>query len=330
MIKPIVIIVKFIHGTVLFLLKLLFQRNRQYFYGRYFGSDNFIVLCVKNILRPKRFFKKIMYGQIIPLPSVLSLATPVSGMLELLPKWNEYIEILNQDGIVFIPGYLEINANNLLERYELNPETFLPRDKYYRFSLDLNDPDVFKFATEPMLLSILAKFYGCQPYLRHYPGINCTHLGNEKKLEVAGFNDFWHYDTVNQMTAHVLLSDINVSDSCMFYAKGSHRTHREYLSNSDYYYSEKYMIDNFEIIPCVGKSGTLVIFDPNGLHRVDLKPYTFRSHLHLNFVPGNDFLKVKDVKKTKFSAHSESKMAGLSILQRNSLQYITNSENKVS
>jgi hypothetical protein len=93
------------------------------------------------------------------------------------------------------------------------------------------------------------------------------------------------------MTAHILLNDISATDNCMLYAKGSHRTHREYITDIDYYYSEEYMTDNFEIVPCVGDSGTLVIFDSNGLHRVDLKPQTFRSHLHLNFVPGNDFLK---------------------------------------
>ena len=40
---------------------------------------------------------------------------------------------------------------------------------------------------------------------------------------------------------HVLLKDISESDSCMFYAKGSHRTHREYISKNDYYYSEEFM-----------------------------------------------------------------------------------------
>ncbi len=311
-------------NSVRVLLRLSFQRNSQYFYGRYFGTDHPFVLAIKNLLRPKRIIKKILYGQIMRAPFTLSISNSVKELPELTDEWQEYFKILKRDGIVFIPGYFKKRSEALNEYYKLNCQNFPSRDEYYRFTVGFNNPDVFNIAVDPMMLTVLAKYYGYQPYYRQFPGINCTHLGAKKDPEAIGFNDFWHYDTVNQMTAHILLNDISESDSCMFYAKGSHRTHRQYISKDDYYYSEEYMNNNFEIIPCVGKSGTLVIFDSNGIHRADLKPNTFRSHLHLNFTPGNDFLDEVKETQTGFNYNSEDETVELKEYQVESLSKFLN------
>jgi hypothetical protein len=312
-----------LNGTF-FLLQLSFQRNSQYFYGRYFGTDHPFVLVIKNLLHPIRIIKKLLYGQIVRIPFTLSASNPAEELPELSNEWQKYVEILKRDGIVFIPGFFKKSSKALNENYKLNHQEFPPRDEYYRFYADSNDLDIFNIVVDPMMLTIVAKYYGCQPYYRDQPGINCTHLGTRKQPEEVGFNDFWHYDTVNQMTAHILLNDISESDSCMFYAKGSHRTHREYISKNDYYYSEEYMNDHFEIVPCIGESGTLVIFDPNGLHRVDLKLNTFRSHLHLNFVPGNDFLERSKDMKAVFTPNIKAKIVKLKQYQSSSLSHLIN------
>jgi len=309
------------NGTC-FLLQLSFQSNSQYFYGRYFGTDHPFVLAIKNLLHPKRIIKKLLYGQIVRIPFTLSASNPAEELPELSHEWQKYVEILKRDGIVFIPGFFKKSSKALNENYKLNRQEFPPRDEYYRFTPDSNDLDIFNIAVDPMMLTILAKYYGCQPYHRHQPGINCTHLGTRKQPEEVGFNDFWHYDTANQMTAHILLNDISESDNCMFYAKGSHRTHREYISKNDYYYSEEYMNDNFEIVPCIGESGTLVLFDSNGLHRVDLKLNTFRSHLHLNFVPGNDFLERPKDMQAVFTPNTKAKIVKLKQYQARSLSHL--------
>jgi hypothetical protein len=328
LLKPFVLFRQQTLDCVSTFLRLGFLRDRRYYYDRYFGSDHPLVLSVKNLVRPSRLLKKFLYGQIVPLPSVLSLATPVEGLSSFPSEWQGYIKALKRDGIVFIPGFFKSNTGNLCDRYHVNPEAFPPSDRYKRFTIDLNDPDIFKIATDPMLLAILAGYYSCQPYLRHLPGINCTHPDSEKARESVGFNNFWHYDTANLMTAHILLNDVAVSDSCMFYAKGSHRTHRMAISKNDYYYSEAYMRDHFEIVPCVGEAGTLLIFDPNGLHRVDLKPGTFRSHLHLNFVPGNDILKIKPDVQSGFALRTEADLATLTPIQKRSLVHIPPAEGR--
>jgi len=82
------------------------------------------------------------------------------------------------------------------------------------------------------------------------------------------------------------------------------------------------MNDNFEIIPCIGESGTLVIFDPNGLHRLDLKLNTFRTHLHLNFLPGNDVVENSKVIQAPFSDDTKSELLKLKQYQTTSLSHI--------
>lgn len=320
--KPLVFIRENILYFVGICLRLGFLRERRYFYNCYFGTDHPIVLIVRNIFRPNRFFMKFMYGQLVRLPSILCLGTSVKKQVSHSVEWQGYFEAMKRDGIVFIPGFFKVEAENLCDRYNVNRNVFPPSDKYNRFNLDLNDPDIFNVVTDPMLLTILSDYYGYQPYLRHLPAINCTHPSSEKDREFKGFNNFWHYDTVNLTTAHILLNDITLTDNCMLYAKGSHRTHRVQLSENDYYYSEEYMRDHFEIVSCVGEKGTLVIFDPNGLHRVDLKMGTFRSHLHLNFTPGNDILSVKPDRHLSFNPHTVTDIRSLTAIQRKCLAYV--------
>jgi len=304
------------------LIRLTFQRDSKIFYGRYMGTDNKFVLFIKNLIRPKRIIKKLIYGQIFRIPFILSASNQTKGLSELTSEWQKYIVTLKRDGIVIIPGFFRERAEALNQHYKLNGHFFPPIDKYYRFEADLNYSDVFNISVDPMMLTILAKYFNCQPYHRSQPFLNCTHLGVKKKLEQTNVNDFWHYDTANQMTAHILLNDVSESDNCMFYAKGSHRTHREYLTKNDYYYSEEYINLNYDIVPCVGEVGSLIIFDTNGLHRLDIKLNTFRAHLHLNFVPGNDLLTESKHIHNGFNPNTKDKFLKLKKYQASSLSHI--------
>ena len=172
------------------LLRLSFQRNSQYYYGRYLGTDNPFVLVIKNLIRPKRIIKKLLYGQIVPIPFILSAANQNEELPELTDEWKKNIEILKRDGIVLIPGFFKKKSEALNENYKLNAQEFPPRDKYYIFPADFNNLDIFNITVDPMILTILAKYYGCQPYIRQQPFINCTHLGNTREPLTPGFNDF--------------------------------------------------------------------------------------------------------------------------------------------
>ena len=312
---------KFFYHTVFWFLRLTIFRNPKFYYDKYYGSDNILGLIIKNLVNPTRFLRKAAYGQVVRLPVSISKGSVAHEVPELCDEWNRHLEVLRQDGIVFVPGLFEDLAAELRARYQINTDRYPGGSKYYRFSPQASDLNVLDIMVSPLILSILAKYYGRQPYHRHRPGINCTHPGSNTHVDPGGFNDFWHYDTANQMTAHILLTDTSDADNCMLYARGSHRKHREYISGLDYYYSEEYMRANFDIVSCVGRAGTLILFDSNGLHRVDLKPDTFRSHLHLNFVPGNNFLDLP-AESTDSNANFEAKMGVLKRYQRDSLVHL--------
>ena len=93
------------YKSICALLQGVFQRNEKYFYGRYFGTDHLLVLIVKNVLKPKRFIKKLIYRQIVPIPFALCAATKARELPELPDEWKFYLKTLKSDGIVLIPGF---------------------------------------------------------------------------------------------------------------------------------------------------------------------------------------------------------------------------------
>ena len=49
--------------------------------------------------------------------------------------------------------------------------------------------------------------------------------------------------------------------------------------------------NNFDIMDCVGKAGTLFIFCGGmGYHKASYKPHTTRKIYHANFTPGHDII----------------------------------------
>jgi len=78
--------------------------------------------------------------------------------------------------------FLKKRSEALSNQYKLNRQEFPPRGKYYRFHVGLNNLDVFNVAVDPMMLTTLANYYGCQPYLRGLPVINSLTLELKKIL----------------------------------------------------------------------------------------------------------------------------------------------------
>ena len=176
---------KLIVNGIVVLLRLGLKRDSRHFYGRYLGTDHPLELVIKSFLRPSRIIKKFIYGQIIRIPFILSAANRAEELSELSDEWKKYSEILKRDGIVFISNFFKKRSEALSNQYKLNRQEFPPRGKYYRFHVGLDNRDVFNVAVDPTMLTILANYFGCQPYLRGLTAINSTHLGTKKDPEAA-------------------------------------------------------------------------------------------------------------------------------------------------
>ena len=272
-------------------IRKIFLRDRSRFYDKYFGSDNTFVLFLKNSLRPKPLVKKIQFGQ---LPYHLGIGKPLH---QLDPDYRE----LAREGIVSFPALYPGLADEILEHYDFEREILENSGKYSRIGVGIDHSDILSVVVNDKILSLLEMRYKRQPYLRQLPRVNSTFPRKEDREKRAefGYNTNWHYDTPNQMTAHLLLNDVG-EDSChMLYAKKSHLKMRTNLNQDDYFYSEEYVRGKYELFKCIGPKGTLIVFDPNGLHRLNIVEDTHRMHLHLNYTPGNDIIFEKDFMNPK-------------------------------
>ena len=92
---------KIINNSIFVLLRLSLKRNSRHFYGRYFGADQPLLLVIKNLLRPNRIIKKLIYGQIVRIPFILSAANRAEELSGLPDEWKKYSEILNASYIDF-------------------------------------------------------------------------------------------------------------------------------------------------------------------------------------------------------------------------------------
>ena len=305
------------------------QPNRIYYYGFYYGTNNPVILAFKNILRPKRFLTKFIYGQVIPLPAIISKGDP-------LPKFTPSEETLRialqfkEDGVVVVPGMFRGIANHLTAQRNHGMEQFKPSEGYQDGQyLRKFDQETFLYMVDETILQIFALYYGCQPYLRAGLSISLAYPSADMKptRESApsqnNLQTGWHYDTPNLVQVAVLLNDVTENDTHMQILKGQHRVHRVNLGQYDYNYSDEYVRDHCEIVQCVGPKGTAYFFEPNAPHRLFIVKNSPRYMAKTEFMPGNHILPVKHPEiDYKITVEGGLNLERLSPLQKNALRYI--------
>ena len=233
-----------------------------------------------------------------------------------------WLNKLRDDGIVVIPGDVSKPCAKLVSAYGITPENFQNDGGYNRFACNISLAPVRELATADRLLRLLSFYYGAQPYLRHLPKIHVTYpvVSEHRKGVGEGYAHHWHYDTPNQVTAMILLEDLTVEQPHMIYAKKSHKLRQRNISKKDQNFSDKTVLDTFDIEHCIGKKGSIIVFDPNGLHKLKVVENASRVHMHLNFVPGNNIVYSETPTEPKFKVHG--KPIKLSKLQAESLRYM--------
>jgi len=281
-----------------------FAHDPRYHYACFHTTDTAAALLFRNALKPKRIFTKGLYGQLPVVPKVFGAPRPPATATEARGSVADTARRFREDGIVIIPGLFAKEVAALRERYEI--DRFRESRNCYagrRFD-PRREASMGAIVTDRLVLSVFAEHFGCQPFLQHLPGLVVTmpdfsdadyqrslrsmdrggaYLGNKN----ANLN--WHYDTVNQVSIHVHVSDVDTRTSHMLYARTSHLRHHNYLHHDyDYYYSDEYVRSHYEIVPCVGPAGTAVLFDSNGLHRLYPVSRGYRCLVIVDWSPGND------------------------------------------
>ncbi len=265
------------------------------------GNMAFFVLLIKNLLKPKIIYKKVKYNQ-LPRNSI---------------NKNKKTNDLIANGICKIEGKFVTEIEELQKYY--NSDSNHSSSAYKRFkSADVKPLSV---SIDDKIIDIIYSYMGCQPYLRHPPGFNHTQPDqNYTSQHSSKFNVKWHYDTVNQVTMHVLLTDVTNKQTRMLYAKNTHKKHHISLTPYDYYYDDDYIKSTCNnIIDLTGKAGDVYIFDSNGVHKMYAVKNSLRRHLHVNYTPGND---IKSFGLKDEMILNVSKIPSLTNIQKKSLSLI--------
>ena len=269
-------------------------RDRKIFYGEFFGSDSRVLTFFKNIIEPENLVAKVNYGQVHFVPDLFGKARN-TGRIEMNSEEEEIFGQFNRDGVVILPGRFKELADYFCKKYKVGPQYSKPSEEYTTNYMNPVDPRVLSMCVDETILKVFAKYYGCQPYLRGLPAHNIAYPSIDSKTALGlprkyGFGVKWHFDTVNQVQIHMLLTDVEKDGTRMLFAKRNHRRMRVHVDPIDNHYSEEYVQKHYEIVDCCGPAGTAYIFDTNGLHRADAVPDRFRSTIEVLFTPGNSII----------------------------------------
>jgi len=304
------------------------QGDAEIYYGRFKGTSDFLPLLVKNVLRPTRFFEKARFGRIAFFPEFLKAGKPYPDAFDKhIEEANltKHFEELKTTGVSIIAEYFSAaQCDAVIECLGL-ANAFSEEADAYRGSgkiLKLNALTT-SFWLDMPLVALLGKYLQRFPYARDYPSVSVANPDFSsvptrlvETLENINLNVGWHYDTVNLVQFHVLLNDVDCNGSCMQVLGGTHRHHHLRLSPDDYWLSDEYVKDrNYPVINCVGKKGTVYVFDSNAYHRFQAVKGKPRAFLKCEFTPGNNIL-MQCAKVAESLSEDENALRALDPAQR--------------
>lgn len=164
--------------------------------------------------------------------------------------------------------------------------------RYTKMGVDIaskvsfKDPLLAPLIYDSELLGAVYNYYKRQAYYRNQPVI-FRHQIKADDIEQNGIDiqGKFHLDFLHQITFMLLLDDITENDTHLQFAMGSHLD--RHPTYDRYFLSDKQIAQKYQIKNCIGKKGTLVVFDAgNGYHRAFYQPGSVRTILHFNLTAG--------------------------------------------
>lgn len=181
-------------------------------------------------------------------------------------------------------NYFNSDQNNYFLK-DLVDERAKKTGRTFAKAISFGDPYLYNWYFNHDLISLLGKMYSQQPYYRNQPIVQTYSFSKEHSEDIAGK---WHIDGgLNQITFMLLINDLTENDTHMQFAIKSVNKNHKILDRNRI--NGKKIESEYEIMKCIGKAGTLFIFQGGmGFHRAVYKKSSTRSVYHVNFTPGHD------------------------------------------
>jgi hypothetical protein len=278
-------------------------------YRKAFVTDHPAMLLFGNLRAPQRLNSRLRYDQALGKIPLISRTIPAKRPSSAVDEATigKCIGDLCKEGIAILPGYFDQEAMQIWDAYAEAKEKWPSGDYYYRtFFGPLGNPLFARVALDETILSIAARYFGCQPYLRCGPNISILHPENDTDPTVInhpyGLETWpWHIDTPNLLSIHLILNDTTAEDTRMLFANRSHRVPR----SASGIRTENNITERYKVTDCVGPRGTLYMFDNGGLHRPNAVAGSLRATFEFYFTPGNNIQNMARM-RTFIDADAES------------------------
>ena len=207
-----------------------------------------------------------------------------------------HVETLRQEGIVILPAYFKpAKMDEFRAAFEKatrdRPNKYTP-DSFYNDDIMHVDPALMDAALDDFLLEIIGTYFQ-RPFGLALAA--ATRLLPTPPIRHSSYR--WHHDARGkQMNLMVFLSDVTAKGQRMSYLRRSHNRYYSHyrgitnpLFDNDVFSSTEL---HERIIECIGPSGTVAMFDSNGLHSGNRNDVEGRDTLNINYVSYRHFKKV--------------------------------------
>lgn len=261
-------------------------------YRKAFVTDHPAALLIGNIRQPQRIKMRLEYDQVVGKVPFFSKSVPTQPTTGPVDETvvETCLQNLRDEGIAILPGYFAKEAAEMWDTYVGSEDRWPAGDFYYRtFFGPFGNPLFADVALNETMLTIAARHYGCQPYLRCGPNISILHPAHDTDSSVIyhpnGLETWpWHIDTPNLLSMHLILHDTADDGTRMLFANRSHRVPR----SSSGIRTEENVTSRYRITDCAGPRGTVYMFDNSGLHRPNAVANSLRATFEFYFTPGNN------------------------------------------
>lgn len=207
---------------------------------------------------------------------VLKGLFPADEARKILEENRRRFEAPDPSDLLFSPDAIKVREASSARRDELKRYYFLYIKNYH------DKVDVYS-AIDPLVAPILRSFYGSDYY---YRDIACY----RSQLTAVRFQGSysWHRDNYPPgcLRVMLLLTDVpSEKEGPLTYALGSHRGFKPELGLYGPRVPNEDVVGDYEIMPCTGPQGTIVIFDNNGIHRAGNPLTGFREVINAILFP---------------------------------------------
>jgi len=221
--------------------------------------------------------------------------------------FHDLADKLHKNGVAILPSYvkpddlkqLQSDFNSWCAKKKPDVKKVTKVDGGLKESHLSQSLELSCLSIDPFLVGLASHYLGKTAKLAYGRGYRQEPIPHERYRAFQ-----WHHDLKRKMVKiMILLTDVPAYGQRMDYAVGTHRTWHEFHTQLDTTFEEK-DIDASTVMPCCGRAGTVIVFDPNGLHTGTRNDTVRRDQYTFNYTAGHGIFPLRLHPEAQRRAHA--------------------------